>query len=139
MREYEGEPIDLTTQHLSEVEVSSDESYDGEVETEVGGKTELQKQIQRYKMMNPNASCRKIADELGCAHTYVYEVLKGDSSEPYSRYKKNTWDEFTDKEKKIIKLYKSDIYDSKKEIGNVLGVSTAYVTKITKANDYLFE
>lgn len=139
MRTYDGEPLDQTVQHLSEVEVPGDNSAKGEVKTDFAAETSLQEKIHELNMLNPNSTLREIAAEVDCSHTYVKGVLDGDVGGQYSRYRKETWDEYTKTEKQIIKLYKSGVYETKKALANSLDVSTAYVVKVTKANSHLLD
>lgn len=138
MREYKGEPIDGTVQHLSDVEVPGDSSAQGNVKTEISAETELQEKIHELKMLNPNSSLRDIANELDCSFVYVKSTLDGDVGGKYSRYRKESWEDYTDTEKKIIKYHKSNMFGTKREVADKIGVSLAYVTKVTKANSHLF-
>jgi len=78
-REYEGEPIDATYQHLTErpdIEVPSDGGYDGSVTTDVGDGTLLQQLIKRLNFDNPDMGYADMANALGCDKSYVYEGLE---------------------------------------------------------------
>jgi len=138
-RDYEGPPIDGTYQDISErpyVEVPSDKSHDGEVKTNVGDGTSLQKFIKRVKFNNPKMSYGEIAQVVDCNRSYVYEVLNNSTRGKYERYHKNEWSEFTKNEKLLIKL-KLNTDLNNEEIAREVDVSGAFVHKVLEANQWL--
>jgi len=138
-RSYEGKALDATMTHLSEIEEPGQESNaSGQEKTSFGrNKTDLQKEIIRQKMMNPDATVRGIANNVGCDYTYVHEVLKQREEEPYARYRHDSWSGYTDKQKKIIKMARVQEEFTKADIAEEVGVSGALVTKVLKANQHL--
>jgi len=140
-REYQGDAIDMTYNHLSErpavdVEVPQDRSHNGSVVTEDPSTTETQRAIRRVRFTNPDLSYGDIAERVGCSRSYVFEVLNGSTGGEYERYRKETWSDFTRNEKAIIKLRRgSDM--TRSEISDAVSVSGAMVTKVLEANAWI--
>jgi len=142
-REYKGDPVDMTYSHLSErpaldVEVPQDNSHDGSVKTVQGDGTELQETIRRVRFTKPDLSYGDISHMLNCSKSYVYEVLNESTGGKYERFRKETWEEFTNKQKAIITLrIESDM--TRSEISRAVDVSAAMVTKVLEANSWIID
>jgi len=87
-REYKGDPIDATYQHISEraerTEVPQDNSYDGKMETRLLDEEDLtkkQRAVLEVAVCNPDASCTDIheiiedRDDVEVSLPYIYSIV----------------------------------------------------------------
>lgn len=137
---YDGPALDMSWQHIQErpgktVEATPD-TQDA-VTTTVDAGTELASEIVETAMRNPNAPVREIAARVGCDPSYAWRVMTRQSD--VQRYRKDQWDDLSDRASKIVWIRATSPDRSQRSIAEQVGVSEAYVSKIIRSNDHLVD
>lgn len=116
-------------------EVVSGSSMDdlGESSTVVGSDSDspLAKEIKRYRLCNPNATLREIADATDCDFSYVWHVFHGEEA----RYSREAYSELSESQQRIISLRREDPDRTQRSIAEEVGVSEGYVSRTLSNNE----
>lgn len=144
-RDYDGDPIDMTEQYITErpfkgpgeTVSATDPDATGSDSTSFGGASDLQEEILKEHVLNPNLTPPEIADRVGCCRTTAWQVINRQSD--MDRYRGDDFSDLSDNASRVIWIRAADPEKTQRDIASQVGISEGYVSRILSNNPELVD